>query len=68
MAFEALDIYAFDELLTDDERQVRDAVRRWVEERYLPIVDQHHRAGTFPVDMTIIRSLRPSTGYGMGKK
>jgi glutaryl-CoA dehydrogenase len=30
---------------------VRDAVRDWVETRFLPVVVEHHRAGTFPMDL-----------------
>jgi glutaryl-CoA dehydrogenase len=49
--FEAADFYNLDELLTADERRVRDAVRHWVEERFLPVVTQHYRDGTFPMDL-----------------
>src|SRR5471032_831042 len=48
--FEAVDFYNLDELLTADERRTRDAVRHWVQERYLPVVAQHYRAGTFPME------------------
>ncbi len=47
--FRGLDYYGVDALLTEDERMVRDAIRDWVEAEYLPIVTEHHRAGTFPV-------------------
>ena len=36
MAYEALDFYDIDSLLTDEERMIRDVVRDWVEERILP--------------------------------
>jgi len=49
--FEAPDFYNLEELLTADERRARDAVRRWVEERFLPVVTQHYRDGTFPMDL-----------------
>ena len=49
--FEAPDFYDLDALLTPDERQIRDTVRTWVDERFLPIVAQHYRAGTFPMDL-----------------
>src|SRR4026208_1836672 len=32
-----------------DERLTRAATRGWVEAEFLPIVAEHHRAGTFPV-------------------
>ena len=48
--FEAVDFYNLDELLTADERRTRDAVRHWVQERFLPVVAQHYRDGTFPTE------------------
>ena len=35
--FEAADFYHLEELLTRDERRIRDAVRQWVQERFLPV-------------------------------
>ena len=49
--FEAADFYNLEELLTADERQIRDAVREWVQERFLPVVAQHYRDGTFPMEL-----------------
>jgi glutaryl-CoA dehydrogenase len=49
--FRGVDYYGIDALLGEDERMVRDTVRDWVEAEYLPIVTEHHRAGTFPVDL-----------------
>ncbi len=49
--FEATDFYDLDSLLTPDERQLRDRVRRWVDERFLPVVAEHYRAGTFPMEL-----------------
>jgi glutaryl-CoA dehydrogenase len=48
MAFKGVDFYRIDELLNDEERMVRDTVRRFVEERVLPIIDKHFEVGTFP--------------------
>ncbi len=42
------DLYAVDDLLTDEERLVQQTVRSFVRERYLPIVAEHFAAGTFP--------------------
>ena len=39
MAYEALDFYDIDSLLTDEERMIRDVVRDWVEERILPNIE-----------------------------
>ena len=49
--FEAADFYNLEELLTPDQRRARDAVRHWVEERFLPVVTQHYRDGTFPMEL-----------------
>jgi glutaryl-CoA dehydrogenase len=50
--FEAADFFHLDELLTADERQLRDDVRHFVDTRFLPTVAQHYRDGTFPLDLT----------------
>ncbi|GHO43136.1 acyl-CoA dehydrogenase family protein [Ktedonospora formicarum] len=47
----ATDLYNIDHLLTDEERMVRDTVRKFVRERVLPIIDGHFEAGTFPHDL-----------------
>jgi glutaryl-CoA dehydrogenase len=49
--FEAADFYNLEELLTAEERRTRDDVRGWVEERFLPVVAQHYRDGTFPMEL-----------------
>ncbi len=49
--FEATDFYDLDALLTPEERELRDRVRRWVDERFLPVVTEHYRAGTFPMEL-----------------
>jgi glutaryl-CoA dehydrogenase len=49
--FRGVDYYGFDELLTEEQRMMRDAVRDWVEAKFLPIVTQHHRDGTFPQEL-----------------
>ena len=49
--FEAPDFLQLDELLTDEERALRDRVRAWVDERFLPVIVEHYRAGTFPLDL-----------------
>jgi len=47
--FRGVDYYGIEALLSEEERMVRDAVRDWVEAQFLPIVIEHHRAGTFPM-------------------
>ena len=50
-AFRQLDFLNLDDQLSEDERMVRDAVRAWVTERYLPLVMHHFEAGTFPMEV-----------------
>src|SRR5436190_23925346 len=49
--FRGVDYYEIEDLLSDEERMIRDAVRDWVEAEFLPIVAEAHRAGTFPVEL-----------------
>ena len=49
--FRGVDYYGIDELLTEEHRMMRDAVRDWVEAKFVPIVSQHHRDGTFPTEL-----------------
>src|SRR3989454_12340415 len=49
--FRGVDYYGIEDLLSEEERMVRDAIRDWVEVEFLPLVTQHHRAGTFPVEL-----------------
>ncbi len=49
--YEALDFYAFDELLDDEQRLIRDTVRDFVAAKCLPIVDRHQAEGTFPTEL-----------------
>jgi glutaryl-CoA dehydrogenase len=49
--FRGVDYYGIDEWLTEEQRMMRDAVRDWVEAKFLPVVGQHHRDGTFPIEL-----------------
>ncbi len=49
--FRGVDYYGIEALLGEEERMVRDAVRDWVEAEFLPIVQKHHREGTFPTHL-----------------
>ena len=49
--FRGVDYYGIDDLLTEEQRMMRDAVRDWVEAKFLPLVSQHHRDGTFPMEL-----------------
>jgi glutaryl-CoA dehydrogenase len=46
--FRGVDYYEIEELLTEQERMVRDTARAFVDEEVLPVIRMHHRAGTFP--------------------
>ena len=39
-------ILAIEPLLEDDEKAVRDSIRQWVKNRFLPEITEHHRQGT----------------------
>jgi len=49
--FYGTDLYNVDGLLNEEERLVRDNVARWVDDRFLPLVTEHYRAGTFPTEL-----------------
>jgi glutaryl-CoA dehydrogenase len=51
MAPESLDLFAIDELLTDEERMVRDTVRDWVRERVMPRIEAWAWEGRFPREL-----------------
>ena len=47
----ATDLYNIDHLLSEEERMVRDTIRKFVHERVLPVIGEHFEAGTFPHDL-----------------
>jgi glutaryl-CoA dehydrogenase len=49
--FRGVDFIAFDTLLTDDERLVRDTARRFIEDNLIPIIEECNRAGRFPREL-----------------
>src|SRR5260370_8404237 len=60
--FRGVDYYGIDDLLTEEQRMMRDAVRDWVEAKFLPVVSQHHRDGTFPMELA--KDLGEMGGFG----
>lgn len=46
-----LDLFRLEDLLSDEQRLVRRTVSRMVQEEFLPTVQQHFRAGTFPTEL-----------------
>ncbi len=51
MAFQGVDFLGLDDLLSDEERLVRDTVRSFVEDEVIPIIEDHYMAGTFPSEL-----------------
>jgi glutaryl-CoA dehydrogenase len=47
-AFEALDYYVLDDLLSDDAKTVRDEVRTFITEEVAPSIEDHAQQSTFP--------------------
>jgi glutaryl-CoA dehydrogenase len=45
------DFYGLDGMLGDTEVMIRDTVRRFVVDKFLPVVEEHFEAGTFPQDL-----------------
>ncbi len=50
-AFRGVDFFLTDELLSEDERMVRDTVRDWVSEKAEPVLGRHFEEGTVPTDL-----------------
>ncbi len=46
--YQPIDFFLADDLLSEEERLVRDTVRSFVSEKVLPIIERHFRDGTFP--------------------
>ena len=51
MATTGVDFYDIDSLLSEEERAVRDTVRRWVDDAVMPIIGEHYIEGRFPLDL-----------------
>jgi glutaryl-CoA dehydrogenase len=52
VAFEPLDFYRIDDELSDEDRIVRDTVRAFVDNEFLPVVVEHvRRDGSFPMEL-----------------
>ena len=49
--YRSLDFFGLEQSLDEDHLMVRDAVRTWVSERFLPTIADHFEAGTFPMDL-----------------
>ncbi|MGD0309173.1 MAG: acyl-CoA dehydrogenase family protein [Acidobacteriota bacterium] len=49
--FRGVDFYRMDDLLSEDEKLVRDTVRGFVTDKVLPIIDRHFEEATFPMHL-----------------
>ena len=49
--YRQLDFLNLDDQFSEDELMVRDTVRSWVSERFMPLVMEHWEAGTFPMEL-----------------
>ena len=46
--FDGVDFYDVASLLSEEERAVQSTVRQWVDERVLPVINEHYLEGVFP--------------------
>ena len=51
MAYQPLDFFNLDELLSEEEIITRDIVRKFVDKEVLPVIAEHWEAATFPMDL-----------------
>ncbi|TAL70042.1 MAG: acyl-CoA dehydrogenase [Bacteroidetes bacterium] len=51
MAYNAIDYYNIEELLSDEEKLIMYSVREFVENEVLPIIGEHYLKGTFPSEL-----------------
>ncbi len=49
--FSGTDFYEIDSLLTEDEITIRDTVRAWVEEKFLPLIEDAYDNAYFPTEV-----------------
>jgi len=47
----SVDFFLFDEAISPEEALTREAVSTWVHERFMPRIQEHHRQGTFPMEL-----------------
>lgn len=60
--FQAPDYYLLDELLTDEQKMVRDAAREWVKREVSPIIEDYAQKAEFPKQ--IIKGLADIGAFG----
>ncbi|MBX9767196.1 MAG: acyl-CoA dehydrogenase family protein [Bdellovibrionales bacterium] len=67
--YSAPDFFNVDLHLSDEERMIRDTVRNYVSKEIIPIIEKHHREGTFPkhlIPQLAEMGLLGSTIHGYG--
>src|SRR5881409_379477 len=65
--FRGVDYYEIEDLLSEEERMVRDAVRDWVEAEFLPVVTELHRGDSGLRSVASVQSglvMYPIDAYG----
>jgi glutaryl-CoA dehydrogenase len=50
-AFPGVDFIDFDSLLSDEEKLARQTARQFVDDRVIPIIEEHNREGRFPMQL-----------------
>src|SRR5690625_5870658 len=50
-ALDPFDLYEIDDLLSDEERMIRDSVARFVDEKALPLIPECFEQGRFPDEL-----------------
>jgi glutaryl-CoA dehydrogenase len=49
--FKELDLFGIDGLLQEEEKMIRDLVRKWVDEAVLPIIEEQYQKAEFPMQL-----------------
>lgn len=49
--FQGVDYYNITDLLSDEERMIRQTVRDFVDEKFMPVIQKHHRESSFPMEI-----------------
>ena len=49
--FRGVDFYRCDDLLSEEEKMVRDTVREFVSEKVVPVMARHFEEATFPLEL-----------------
>ncbi|MGD2067977.1 MAG: acyl-CoA dehydrogenase family protein [Gemmatimonadota bacterium] len=51
MAFQGVDFYDMDALLTEEQRMIRDTIRDWVQDRVMPLIGDAYIERRFPTEL-----------------